>query len=44
VDVIIGWEGAEWTGLVQDVDRWWAFINLEMSTWFYKRREFLDRL
>jgi len=30
--VKIGWEGgAEWTGMIQDMEKWWAFVNMGMS-------------
>jgi hypothetical protein len=36
----IGWEGVDWTHLIQDRDQWQTVINIVMK----KGREFLNKL
>jgi hypothetical protein len=27
----IGWEGVDWIHLAQDMDQWWAIVNMIMN-------------
>jgi len=29
----LGWGGMDWIDLAQDMDRWWALINVVMNLW-----------
>jgi hypothetical protein len=29
----VGWEGIDWIGLVQDRDKWRAFVNMIKNLW-----------
>jgi len=29
----MGWKVMKWIALVQDWDRWWAFVNLVLNFW-----------
>jgi hypothetical protein len=29
----IWWEGVDWMHLAQDMDQWWAFVNVVMNLW-----------
>jgi len=37
-----GWQGMDCIYLAHNRDRWWAVVNMVMSLWFCKRKEFLD--
>jgi len=28
-----GWDGVEWIHMAQDMDQWWALVNMVMNLW-----------
>jgi len=34
----IEWEGVNWINLAQDMDQWWALVNMVWTFRFHKRR------
>jgi hypothetical protein len=34
----MGWEDEDWIYLIQDVDQWWALVDMVMNLKFYKRQ------
>jgi hypothetical protein len=40
----IGWEVVDWMHLAQDMDEWWAVVNIVMNFWVpQKAGNFLTR-